>query len=594
MTADEVSISFQHESGIYGDATIMEGEDSVISEVGRPGPGGIEPSVQGFRRPSDQTQHPANQPYLEKFSQIFNDASGFVKSTVIVSGKIVNNMFGQIGDFVKQTPRLFIMAILFVVCASLLLRSPVIQETAAARYIGSCGLDVKHYLGRFVPKPIAHPLNYFAEKDIFDLQSRMSDVEYDLVQLKKSSNLNQASIDKLEELVPDFVVCKKDKTGAVQVPRDFWLALKDKIQGDPSLLRSPAIELDNPKHIAGHDLTVKDVKEIATGIWSNFIRQNNVQIKTLYSDAFDDLWARRLKDALKNNVVVSKPEFIEAIQKNWEDSRSLVDAQVSQLAANIEQTIKAAKQQTSGFTEKEVKLISETVFRQLVPRAQLEALANAKIQHSIDYSLLRFNHFSPGGGAVINPSLISPTYQPPKRPGFLARLLLGLRPPNPAVEVLTKWDEAGECWCAPSEGTHSGIQLGVLIASDIYPDEIVVEHIPKTATLDPGSTPRQMELFAQIRGDALGAVGELSSRLFPDAPVEIDLDETWIRLAVWEFDLDGARAQAFPVAIDLKALKVSVKQLVVRARTNWGGEREVAGTDHTCLYRVRVHGDIAV
>jgi hypothetical protein len=582
ITVDEASKSFQNESGIYGEATFIEGNETFVREASVPRSGGIELLAQGSQHGADQVEHHANQPYLENLSQISNSASEFVKSTLIGSSKIVNGLFCRAGELVKHAPNRFIMSIIFTIAAFLLLQSPVVLENSAARY-----------LGQFIPKSIAHPLNYFAEKDIFDLQSRMSNVEYELAQLKKNNNMNQASIKRLEELVPDFVVCRKDKTGVIQIPHDFWLALKDKIQGDPPLLRSPAAESDDRRHTSGQGLTVKGVQEIAISIWSNFIRQNDVQFKTLYSDAFNDMWARRLKDALNDNVVVSKTEFIEAVQKNWDESQALIKAQVGQLAADVEQSIQTAKQQSAGLTESEVKVVSETVFRQLVPRAQLEALATAKIHENVEYSLLRFNHFSLGGGAVINPTLISPTYQSPKRPNYLTRLLLGIQSPNPAAKALTKWDEAGDCWCAPSKGKHPGIQLGVLITNDIYPDEVVIEHVPKTATLEPGSTPKQMELFAKIRENALDAVDELSSRLFPDAPVEIDLDDTWVRLAFWEYDLDGSRAQVFPVAINLKALNVSVKQFVVRARSNWGEEGRGAGADHTCLYRIRLHGEIA-
>lgn len=558
-TAGEAS--FQNESGIYNNATFMG--------QGRGGDLAREASLLRAEQRAEQRAD--------------GGAFGLAKSI----GK-------WIGAFAKKAPYPFIFILLLVAAAtvSALLGSSAVQGTTAGRAIGSFGLGVQRHIGRLVPRPIAHPLNYFAERDIFDLQARMSNVEHTLDQLKRNINLNRGSVKRLEELVPDFVVCKKDKTGAVQIPSEFWLALKDRIQDDPSLLK-PVTEEDNQRLISGHDIIVKDVQEIATNIWSNFIRHNDIKIKTLHNDTFDDLWARRLKDALRDNVLVSKSEFIEAVQKNWDDSQSLIKAEVNQLAVNVEETIQAAKQQITGLTKSELKSISETLFRTVVPRLQLEALAKANIHQNAEYSLLRFNHFSPRMGAVINPSLISPTYQPPKSPNFLSRFVFGLRPPHPAVEALTKWDETGDCWCAPSLGTRSGVQLGVLIAHDIYPDEIVVEHVPKTATLIPGNTPRQMELFALIREDALDAVGELSSSLFPDAPVEVALDGNWVRLASWEYDLDEAPVQSFPVAVNLKALRVGVSHFVVRARTNWGGDREVASSDHTCLYRVRLHGDVA-
>ena len=44
--------------------------------------------------------------------------------------------------------------------------------------------------------------------------------------------------------------------------------------------------------------------------------------------------------------------------------------------------------------------------------------------------------------------------------------------------------------------------------------------------------------------------------------------------------------QVFGLQLDLKRYGVSANDFVVRARTNWG----MPITDHTCFYRVRVHG----
>jgi hypothetical protein len=162
--------------------------------------------------------------------------------------------------------------------------------------------------------------------------------------------------------------------------------------------------------------------------------------------------------------------------------------------------------------------------------------------------------------------------------------------PHPPAKALTKWDEAGECWCSPAKGSGSGVQLGVLLENDIYPDEVVIEHIPKTATLDPGSTPQQMELFAQITAsdDDRYRLHKVSNILFPDAEAEHDLDHTWVRIGTWTYNIDSPNhVQNFPVQLTLNSEDISTRQLVVRAANNWGAQ------GHTCFYRVRVHGDVA-
>ena len=126
------------------------------------------------------------------------------------------------------------------------------------------------------------------------------------------------------------------------------------------------------------------------------------------------------------------------------------------------------------------------------------------------------------------------------------------------------------------------------MANDIYPKEVVVEHIPKSATLDFASAPHEMELLASIDGfNAQGTVGDLSEKIFPDA-YESHLGKEWILIGTWRYDMEDAHhVQHFYPQVDLQSLGVSTRQLVVRAKSNQGN------SDHTCLYRVRVHGEVA-
>lgn len=214
-------------------------------------------------------------------------------------------------------------------------------------------------------------------------------------------------------------------------------------------------------------------------------------------------------------------------------------------------------------------------------------------EHDMARTLNRVNHFSVNNGAIINPYTTSPTYPfSNERANRFWRALHWvtmdpLPSPNPPVEALSNWEESGDCWCSPARGSGSGVRLGVSLQNSIYPDEIVVEHVPQTATLDTGATPERMELFAKIEHKDAGIISDDSSLTFKDAPYEKHLDETYVRIAEWDYNADTANnIQVFPIQINLKRYGVTTRELVVGALNNSGN------ADHTCLYRVRLHGQV--
>ena len=216
----------------------------------------------------------------------------------------------------------------------------------------------------------------------------------------------------------------------------------------------------------------------------------------------------------------------------------------------------------------------------------------------------KVNYFSTGLGAVIDPWLTSPT-KPGKlvhsfEAGFVARFFgwntFVLREPYAPVEALGPWQDIGDCWCAPP--AKGKAQLGVILPRHIVPTELVIEHIPRDATLDIGSAPKDVELWVQIHdaqdrdaveNAAFGTFqpdGEspLEARLNHDYFVKA-LDHTWVRIGKWRYDIfTGENVQTFPVAIHLEDFGVRVNKVAVRVKTNWGDR------DYVCLYRLRLHG----
>lgn len=196
----------------------------------------------------------------------------------------------------------------------------------------------------------------------------------------------------------------------------------------------------------------------------------------------------------------------------------------------------------------------------------------------------RINYMSPGTGAVVDPYLTSPTKQ--KHFTWTQRMLLapfgGLSKyqSRPPVEALMAWQEQGECWCsaAPSDSTTSYTQLVVLLGHTIYPEELVIEHPYSSASTDPRTAPKHIELWAfdevSFRQDVTDS----------DAGV---LGKGW-RPVGQDFEYRAPTDVKPGAPGNVQAFKLPVlirptNKLAVRVLDNHGA-------DNTCMYRVRVHG----
>ncbi len=74
----------------------------------------------------------------------------------------------------------------------------------------------------------------------------------------------------------------------------------------------------------------------------------------------------------------------------------------------------------------------------------------------------------------------------------------------------------------------------------------------------------------------------------PGEEGETTLPYKYVRIASWTFNIESHSVQAFTVQVDMRSFGADTSHLVVRAKNNWGGD----DVPYTCLYRIRVHGDI--
>ena len=130
------------------------------------------------------------------------------------------------------------------------------------------------------------------------------------------------------------------------------------------------------------------------------------------------------------------------------------------------------------------------------------------------------------------------------------------------------------------------------MGGNMYPTQVIVEHISSTGSLDPGAAPKDMELLALIKdGDAFHEAEEASKAAMPNEELlkQRDLPLGWVRLGTWKYDAEALQeVQSFPLQVDLSRIdNAFTKDVIVRVKNNWGGHK----VDYTCLYRVRLNGD---
>lgn len=228
--------------------------------------------------------------------------------------------------------------------------------------------------------------------------------------------------------------------------------------------------------------------------------------------------------------------------------------------------------------------LNQVLDQQHAMEATVSNLQHRQPHHQIQSPVLKkINYCSTGNGAVIDPYLTSPTKQ--KQFNSLQKLFIstvGIQKyqSHPPSEALRAWEEVGDCWCAAA--AHGYAQLGVLMREMIYPTEVVVEHAPSATSPTPGTAPKELEVWADF--------SHLSAAEFVDAGLDklahdAILPTTFARIGTMTYKAgeDVPHIQTFTLDINQDLKKHATQKVVFRATSNYGAE-------HTCFYRVRLHG----
>ncbi|KAI1007739.1 hypothetical protein K3495_g489 [Podosphaera aphanis] len=432
--------------------------------------------------------------------------------------------------------------------------------------------------------PDTRPTIFFADEATI-IRQRLGKLESDISRVKKRMlDVDFNAVKKLQLILPDNIVLKK-KDGVSQISDDLWKEILARIKSD-DFFREIA---SSGREKMGSNVT------IPSNQGSKFSRENEVKLGQLYNKNL----TRQFPQLLQDYEIISKTEVINLIAENWEVHRIKIFSELKALALELEHSIlREAKSQISKMRQQEIKALAAEVVKRL-PDAQLQATARVNIQKGISYDNMKPNHFSKTLGAIIDRRTTSPTYAFPSYAGtgIFERIMRGIiNNPVPTSHgpetALKKWEEQGECWCVALDGQGFGPSLGVAIGNKIFPEEVVVEHIPSTLTMEPGSIPKDFELLALIEDPKMESVIENESkRFFPeDSYGPVKKMKGYVRIAAWVYEANStSHIQKYEIPLNLKAFGVDTSRLIIRVISNWGG----GDVDYTCLYRVRLHGSIS-
>ena len=290
--------------------------------------------------------------------------------------------------------------------------------------------------------------------------------------------------------------------------------------------------------------------------WDEFLRKNEANVQQMYKDGIS--WQQN------QGTVILRDELLAAMNSSWMNLSSDVDKKVAELTQSL---VKEA----SKVAAKEAKKVT-------IEEGRLHSLALTGLLTNIELRLRKVNYFSPGLGAKIITSITSATFV--DNPAILARLsrrLMLLPERRPPAAALDNWEEPGDCWCsAPDDSKKGKAQLGIQLSAPMFPTQFTVEHIPMAMVPQENisNAPRQLEIWVKSSEPSIPRFG-LGQVQYEAGP------PGWVCLGKAHYDIRGANhVQTF--LLDAES-PTPVNQVMVRVTNNWGA-------DHTCIYRVRLHG----
>ncbi|KXJ88117.1 hypothetical protein Micbo1qcDRAFT_166765 [Microdochium bolleyi] len=487
--------------------------------------------------------------------------------------------------------------------------------------------NFKHSIAEVLPSPVQQALY---DGDLSPIWSRIRQHDSKISQLLSDDTSIRKTIESLKSKLPDKIYITTNKAGKPEITQDFWHALRDKIKADDII-----VTFENAKHSSPEisDTLWRAVKSrldadevfrsIQSQEGSGITQEDLVKVVDNKLSKSWEGWQERndaaLRDLLADTVkgtAMQRDDFIGMLEKEVSVYKQEIQREIvainSRLAAFQQDFDKLGTQAPpNGMTRREVQSMIAATIDNLMSQGGLDAIASGQIRgHATSELYNQVNFFSQGSGAVIDPGLTSKAWTPPAS-SFKSKKYMdrdGYKP-QPASTVLKSWADENECFCAAPlpDGRHLDSNaagttasnpaqnlISVLLSRDIVPQHLVVEHILPGATLNPGATPRTIEVWAYVEEMNLRQEVEVFSRTqFPNTPVEHVLNEGFQKIGHFTYDQnaalgggsDNAGMQVFKISDELSRMGAVTNHVVVRALDNYGA-------DHTCFYRLRLYGEM--
>ncbi|TFK60923.1 hypothetical protein BDN72DRAFT_778820 [Pluteus cervinus] len=160
---------------------------------------------------------------------------------------------------------------------------------------------------------------------------------------------------------------------------------------------------------------------------------------------------------------------------------------------------------------------------------------------------------------------------------------------NPAFAALDDDTRVGRCWRIPGK---TG-QLGIELIARVMISAITVDHVPKELVFDTNHAPRDIVLWGVIDEENYGSLKAINGSAVPFPPLPHatpligNISTNVVPLSKFRYNTsDPNSIQTFAVSEAVISSGVAFSRVIVDIVNNWG-------STWTCLYRIRIHGDVA-
>jgi SUN domain-containing protein 1/2 len=188
------------------------------------------------------------------------------------------------------------------------------------------------------------------------------------------------------------------------------------------------------------------------------------------------------------------------------------------------------------------------------------------------------------GGRIIR-SMTSRTYK--GRPDRWLRTLTRKNSPKfkPPVTALVPDIHVGNCWAfAGAKG-----RLGIALSRKVYISAVTVDHPRKEAVFETGTAPREFKVWGLLYGEENVAKAAAYIKTSSPGRSSSEAPSDYLHIASFSYNVNSELStQTFSIFGAVRDLGISFDTVVFEIESNWGSE------EYTCLYRVRVHGEIAL